>query len=161
MTKAAELDELLEKIQDDDDFPYSVDYYDLDSRNPFQWRILLEGPNDTPYQGGFFVAKIIFPNDYPKNPPKIYFRTKIYHLNVDPENGAVCFGSYDGNSILERIDYLFTYFMNQNPNSVYGLERAEMFKNNRSEFDRIAREWTRDFATMEKCNEITFPKFPN
>ena len=160
MEKGKELDALLEKIQNDDENPYSIDYYDLDNPNPFEWKILLEGPNDTPYENGYFVAKIIFPKDYPNSAPTIYFKTKIYHLNVNPDSGKVCFGNYDHNSIEDRIEFLYTFFVNQNPESPYGTDRAKMYTDNRSKFNEIARDWTRKYANMDDCDVITFDYFP-
>ena len=46
----------------------------------------IEGPIGTPYQGGVFRCKLAVENDFPNNPPKGYFITKIFHPNVS-ENG--------------------------------------------------------------------------
>lgn len=42
-----------------------------------------------PYDKGAFRVELIFPSEYPFKPPKITFKTKIYHPNVD-EKGQVC-----------------------------------------------------------------------
>lgn len=42
-----------------------------------------------PYNKGAFRIEISFPPEYPFKPPKITFKTKIYHPNVD-EKGQVC-----------------------------------------------------------------------
>lgn len=47
-------------------------------------------PQDNPpYDKGAFRIEIIFPAEYPFKPPKITFKTKIYHPNID-EKGQVC-----------------------------------------------------------------------
>ena len=38
---------------------------------------------------GAFRIEIIFPAEYPFKPPKITFKTRIYHPNVD-EKGQIC-----------------------------------------------------------------------
>lgn len=52
--------------------------------------VLLVGPQDTPYEGGYFKVKIKMPHDYPIGPPSVFFITKIFHPNIS-ENGIVCF----------------------------------------------------------------------
>lgn len=43
----------------------------IDENNMFEWEALIKGPDDTPYEGGIFVARLSFPSDYPLNPPKV------------------------------------------------------------------------------------------
>lgn len=50
----------------------------------------LEGPQGTPYEGKFFVLKLVFSQDFPASPPRGFFFTKIYHPNVDMSTGAIC-----------------------------------------------------------------------
>jgi ubiquitin-conjugating enzyme E2 N len=41
------------------------------------------------HPGGVFKLELFLPDDYPMNPPKIRFLTKIYHPNVD-KLGRIC-----------------------------------------------------------------------
>eukprot|EP00271_Cylindrocystis_brebissonii_P008995 TRINITY_DN23569_c0_g1_i1.p1 TRINITY_DN23569_c0_g1~~TRINITY_DN23569_c0_g1_i1.p1 ORF type:complete len:203 (+),score=37.27 TRINITY_DN23569_c0_g1_i1:370-978(+) len=50
----------------------------------------VNGPPDTPYEGGVFVVDISLPGDYPFKPPKMRFITKVWHPNVSSQNGAIC-----------------------------------------------------------------------
>lgn len=50
-------------------------------------RITLQ--DNPPYSKGAFRIEITFPAEYPFKPPKICFKTKIYHPNID-EKGQVC-----------------------------------------------------------------------
>ncbi|KAI5274746.1 hypothetical protein E4T47_02320 [Aureobasidium subglaciale] len=52
--------------------------------------ILLAGPRATPYEQGVFKLHLTIPTTYPQEPPKAYFRTTIFHPNVDDKTGAVC-----------------------------------------------------------------------
>ena len=61
----------------------------VDDANIFEWEIFIIGPTDTPYEGGFFKARLSFPKDYPNMPPKMKFISKFYHPNVH-DDGSVC-----------------------------------------------------------------------
>ena len=39
---------------------------------------------------GVFKLHLAIPPTYPADPPKAFFRTKIFHPNIEPETGAVC-----------------------------------------------------------------------
>lgn len=49
----------------------------------------IEGPEDTPYFGGVFRIRLSLPSTYPRNPPKGYVLTPIFHPNVS-ERGEIC-----------------------------------------------------------------------
>ncbi|KAJ1435224.1 ubiquitin-conjugating enzyme/RWD-like protein [Ochromonadaceae sp. CCMP2298] len=55
----------------------------------FKWDLMIIGPPDTLYEGGFFNCKLEFPLDFPNAPPTMTFKTTIWHPNVY-EDGRVC-----------------------------------------------------------------------
>ncbi|KAK7215125.1 hypothetical protein V2G26_003128 [Clonostachys chloroleuca] len=53
------------------------------------WECLIQGPEDTPFEGGVFPAELRFPKDYPLAPPSMKFLVDMWHPNVYP-SGLVC-----------------------------------------------------------------------
>lgn len=61
-----------------------------DDSNLFKWTVLINGPPETPYEGGFFNATLEFPEDFPQKPPLMKFTTPgFWHPNVY-KDGKVC-----------------------------------------------------------------------
>uniref|UniRef100_A0A8C1XAC5 Ubiquitin-conjugating enzyme E2 J2 n=1 Tax=Cyprinus carpio TaxID=7962 RepID=A0A8C1XAC5_CYPCA len=40
-----------------------------------EWHFIVRGPEKTPYEGGYYHGKLIFPQDFPFKPPSIYMIT--------------------------------------------------------------------------------------
>merc|ERR1712071_749389 len=55
----------------------------------YKWEVIIMGPAETPYEGGYFKARLDFPQDFPIKPPKMRFISKMWHPNVHA-NGSVC-----------------------------------------------------------------------
>ncbi|KAK2156778.1 hypothetical protein LSH36_205g03041 [Paralvinella palmiformis] len=49
----------------------------------------IDGPSGTPYAGGYFKIKLVLGKNFPREPPKGFFITKIFHPNV-AKNGEIC-----------------------------------------------------------------------
>jgi ubiquitin-protein ligase len=47
----------------------------------FVWEALIQGPEETPFEGGVFPAELKFPKDYPLAPPKMKFLVDMWHPN--------------------------------------------------------------------------------
>ncbi len=48
------------------------------------------GSEGTPYEGGEFDIDIEIPGQYPFEPPRMRFITKIWHPNISSQTGAIC-----------------------------------------------------------------------
>jgi len=53
------------------------------------WRVLIEGPPGSPFEGGVFALHVVMPEDYPFKPPSITFETPVCHCNVN-DSGKLC-----------------------------------------------------------------------
>ncbi|KAH9052010.1 ubiquitin-conjugating enzyme [Lactarius deliciosus] len=61
----------------------------VDENNFYEWDVMIIGPADTLYEGGFFKARLSFPPEFPLLPPKMRFITPMWHPNIYPD-GGVC-----------------------------------------------------------------------
>jgi ubiquitin-conjugating enzyme E2 G1 len=77
----------LQAINDSEDALFSAGL--VDESNPYEWALTIEGPQGTIYDGFYFQATLTFPQDYPMQPPKMNFQTRMHHPNIF-KNGDVC-----------------------------------------------------------------------
>ncbi|AYV75329.1 MAG: putative bifunctional E2/E3 enzyme [Terrestrivirus sp.] len=89
-----------------------IDVY-INDKDMYFWKIVIKGPNGTPYQNGCYLAYIQFPQTYPLVAPNIRFVTPIKHCNIN-NYGRVC------HSILDR-NYVPVIGISLILNCIYGL----------------------------------------
>lgn len=62
----------------------------ISDENILEWKATLQGPPGTPYEDGiFYVYLNLTDSDYPWEPPRVWFHTKIYHPNIACDTGAI------------------------------------------------------------------------
>lgn len=116
----------------------------------FNWEATIIGPTETPYEGGIFKLKILFPADYPFKPPKITFETPIYHPNIN-SNGGICLDILKDQwspalNITKVLLSICSLLDEPNPDDPLVPDIAQLFKSNKAEFTRLAREHTIKYA---------------
>jgi ubiquitin-conjugating enzyme E2 D/E len=117
----------------------------------YRWEGVIFGPADSPFSGGVYKLKIVFPVDYPFKPPTVNFMTKIYHPNINAA-GVICLDTLKNNwspalTISKVLLSVCSLLCDPNPNDPLVPEIAHLYKTNRQEYEDVAKEWTRKYAT--------------
>ena len=129
----------------------------VDENNFYKWSVVIFGPTDTIYEGGFFRAILTFPEDYPNSPPQMQFTTKMWHPNIY-QDGKVCISilhppgtdkfneqekaeerwrpSLGAEEILLSV---ISMLNDPNPDSPANIDAAVMFRKNREEYNNKVR----------------------
>ena len=132
------------------DPPVSFSAGPVNRSDLYHWSGSIMGPTDSPFYGGVFFLDIRFPNDYPFKPPKLTFKTKIYHPNIN-SNGSICLDILKDQwspalTISKVLLSLLSMLTDANPEDPLVPEIAHTYKNNKSKYDQTAREWTQKYA---------------
>jgi len=123
------------------------------------WKGTLKGPCDSPYEGGVFHINIDIPADYPYNPPKMKFETKIWHPNISSQTGAICLDvlgkewspALTIRTALLSIQALLTA---PEPDDPQDKEVADMYKSNRELYKQTAKFWTESYASERQTSPL-------
>lgn len=67
------------------------------------------GPEGTCYEGGVFEIDISIPKQYPFEPPKMKFTTKIWHPNISSQTGAICLVRLSFSIFIDLSRYLIQF----------------------------------------------------
>ncbi|KAL3098281.1 hypothetical protein niasHT_021241 [Heterodera trifolii] len=123
-----------------------------DGRDLYHWRASIEGPPESPYEGGTFHLNIVLRRDYPCTPPIVEFVTDIYHPNVG-EKGDICLDilkqTWAPALTIQKVLLSITSLLcDPNPNCALRQDIATMYRDNREEYNRNARGWTKKYATV-------------
>ncbi|XP_034089727.1 uncharacterized protein LOC117557863 [Gymnodraco acuticeps] len=114
------------------------------------WRILMQGPPDTPYKKGVFELYCQFGPDYPAKPPLVRFVTPVYHCNVNSV-GRICHNLFDRNynahiTMREILEAVYGLLISPEPEDPLDSILAEEFLTSLETYEREAEKHTEETA---------------
>ncbi|MEM3563656.1 MAG: ubiquitin-conjugating enzyme E2 [Candidatus Jordarchaeaceae archaeon] len=108
------------------------------------------------YDGGVFEIEIILPRKFPYEPPKVIWKTNIWHPNIFQKNVCVNILGKDWlptmsmAGVVETLRNLLNY---PNPNSPLNTEAARQMNRNLEEFSKTAKEYVKKYATWDRLKK--------
>ncbi|EEA06557.1 ubiquitin-conjugating enzyme family protein [Cryptosporidium muris RN66] len=114
----------------------------------------IRGPQGTPYESGIFELEISIPSEYPYEPPKVRFITRIWHPNISSQTGAICLDILKDawspaltlRTVLLSIQALLSA---PEPDDPQDAQVASLYKSNFNEYINTAKSWTIMFASSK------------
>ncbi|KAJ1643693.1 ubiquitin-conjugating enzyme E2 N [Coemansia asiatica] len=114
------------------------------------FEVYMDGPAQSPYEGGRFKLELFLPEEYPMAPPKVRFLTKMYHPNID-KLGRICLDilkdkwspALQIRTVLLSIQALLSA---PNPDDPLANDVAEQWKTNEKLAIQTATQWTKMYA---------------
>lgn len=125
------------------------------------WCGFIKGPSDTVYEGGIYEIDIVITPNYPFEPPKMKFRTKIYHPNISSATGAICLDILKDQwtpalCIRTLLVSLQALLSSPQPRDPQDYVVALQMDTNYEQFKVIAVEWVQTYATLDKTSIESF-----
>ncbi|GMF23547.1 unnamed protein product [Phytophthora lilii] len=111
----------------------------------------IRGPEDTPYEGGYFTVKLTLTESFPEQPPRGVFLTKIFHPNVSQPAGDICVNTLKKDwkptlGLAHVLQVVRCLLIVPFPESSLNGEAGKLFLDSYDEYARRAKLWTKIHA---------------
>lgn len=117
-------------------------------------QLVVRGPPDTPYEGGFYEFRVYMKATYPTEPPLVTLRTRIFHPNINGQ-GKICLNILkdDGWSPATSLKNLALSLQNlladPNIDDPLDVNVTKVFKEDPELAVKTAKEWNDKYASVD------------
>ncbi len=156
MNKAVLLKRLNREIKSVKDENHFVEITDSNEQ-VITYKLKIFGPKDSPFENGVYYIEVkIYLSEYPYQPPKINFISKIFHPNISDEN--ICIDILDDQwsaamSLLSIMKSLENLLINPNPDSPMDSKAADSLINDESNYFRRNQELILENKARDSIHE--------
>ena len=138
------------------DPPYNTSGGPINEKDIYHWKAIIKGPEYTDYKDGVFILDIELPKDYPYKPPIFKFKTKIYHPNINQDNGNICLNILNqwkpNHSISNVLVSIMILLSKPNFKSPLNGEARDLFYKSEKEYKEMVIKWVKDYSGLENIN---------
>lgn len=117
---------------------------------------IIDGPKDSPFEGGKFRLRMVIPSDYPMRPPSCQFLTSMWHPNVY-KDGKICLDTLQSNwaagmNLITVVMTIVALLTNPNPADPANSAAGRDYNDRRRAYDDKVR-------TMAKQSQLEWAKW--
>ena len=131
----------LKKLHEDPPTDVSGTPFDGDI---LRWICLIFGPPETPFEDGIFKLSVVFPEEYPSQPPIVKFVSKMFHPNVNADGDIFLDILQNRWSPVYNVETVLTSIRSlldaPNPDSPANGHAARLFRENKREYGAKVRQ---------------------
>ena len=150
--------------------PIENTYIHFDESNMFELYLLIIGPDNTPYENGFYFFQVKFPNDYPYKHPDVKYMTTMKGVRFNPnlyENGKVCLsilGTWSGpewTSVMNLKSLILSLqsLLNEHPlRNEPGFDKEKVTSDRNIAYNDIIRYYNYGFSIIEMIKKCAVPQ---
>jgi ubiquitin-protein ligase len=122
-----------------------------DEEDLYSWIVIMQGPDDSPYEGGIFKISVKFPDNYPFKAPEVKFLTTVYHPNIKTDTGEICQDVFASSwaptqRVEDILQKLVTMLREPSTSSPLESDICDLYINDIDSFNAKAKEYTLKYA---------------